>query len=78
MEAQLKLLINERRSIKTLLTRFKKFFKKSRELVMLTEIKKQYETCGSLYDKYINIQKSIEEIVERTEESSHCSSFCRV
>lgn len=56
------------------MTKFKKFFEESRQSVTLTEIKKRYETCGSLYDKYVHVQRSIEEIVEETEsKSSHAA-----
>lgn len=43
---------------------------------MFMEIRKQIR---KQWDKYVNIQKSIEEIVEGTElESSHHNSSCRV
>lgn len=72
MQVQLKSLIN--RLIKTSLTRFKKFFEESRESAMFMEIIERYEKYSSLYDKYINIQKSIEETVKKIKlESTHAA-----
>lgn len=74
MEVQLKALVNERNSTKALLIRFKKFFEESKHSETLTVLKKRYEMCGSLYNKYVHAQESIEQIVPGIElESLHAA-----
>lgn len=64
MEVQLKVLVNERNSIKASLTRFKKFFEESRNIQKheLTVLKRRHEVCSSLYNKYVHAQERIEQI----------------